>query len=246
MLRIIINLTGFKNIFLPTYFLIYEQLVEKIASGNVQNHLFFEIKLFFIIKIMAGSAGSPEKERIEYTLDLNDLRPRTLSTVPILKISPTPNFIKNCLKIPSYQTPGSVGMDVCACLDKVNSTLTINPGERKRIPTGLRVEIPEGYEIQTRPRSGISLRTSLLMVNSPGTLDADFRGETHIIMGNFGTERCVIRHGDRIAQWVFAPIVKPRIQIVETLSETSRGQGGFGSTGGFDLIDSKQNQNYII
>jgi dUTP pyrophosphatase len=149
-------------------------------------------------------------------------------TAPVLKICPMPHFVKSGLALPAYQTPGSVGMDVRACLSE---TLILLPGERKAVPTGLRLQIPSGYEIQTRPRSGISLKTTLLMVNSPGTLDQDYTGETHILFGNFGLVPCMIRHGDRIAQWVMAPIIHPQIEIVDELPGTSRGGGGFGSTG---------------
>ena len=151
----------------------------------------------------------------------------------ILKICPMPHFFRGKLELPRYQTSGSVGMDVRACFEDPTTTMTLYPWERKAIPTGLKVGIPEGYELQVRPRSGMSLKTSLLMVNSPGTIDQAYRGETHIIMGNFGTEPYVVHHGDRIAQWVMAPIIKPQLQIVEDLETTLRGSGGFGSTGGY-------------
>lgn len=150
---------------------------------------------------------------------------------PLLRIAPTSDFLASGLPLPSYQTSGSVGMDVRVCLPQNKSSVVLLPGERQCLPTGLRVQVPEGYELQTRPRSGVSLKTSLLMVNSPGTIDQDYRGETKLIMGNFGDDPILVHHGERIAQWVVAPVVRPRIEIVESLSDTIRGTGGFGSTG---------------
>jgi dUTP pyrophosphatase len=144
-----------------------------------------------------------------------------------LKVKPLEHF--QGLEIPRYQTSGSVGMDVRACLKQ--DSLVIRPGERVAIPTGLAVSIPEGYELQVRPRSGLSLRSNLLMVNSPGTIDVDFTGETHVIMGNFGPENIQIHHGDRIAQWILSPVVRAELQVVSDLTETDRGAKGFGSTG---------------
>lgn len=146
-----------------------------------------------------------------------------------LKVKPLPNF--RGLELPRYQTAGSVGMDVRACIPEDPKHLEILPGKRVAIPTGLAVGIPAGYELQVRPRSGLSLRSDLLLVNSPATLDQDFVGETHVIMGNFGTEPIRVHHGDRIAQWVMAPIVHAVLEVVEELEETERGDKGFGSTG---------------
>lgn len=156
---------------------------------------------------------------------------------PILQICPLPQFWNSGLKLPSYETAGSVGMDICACFEDPNIIMSIAPGERKCVPTGLKIHIPTGYEIQIRPRSGISLKTTLLMVNSPGTLDQDYTGETHVIFGNIGAKTCYINHGDRIAQWVMVPIVKPVMEVVDQLATTYRGNRGFGSTGGFTGID---------
>jgi dUTP pyrophosphatase len=109
--------------------------------------------------------------------------------------------------------------------------LSIAPMQRVLIPTGLSFEIPPGYEVQIRPRSGLSLKTPLLVVNSPGTIDSDYRGELKIILGNFSNESFKINHGDRVAQMVLAPITQAEFIRVDNLSETARGVGGFGSTG---------------
>lgn len=134
------------------------------------------------------------------------------------------------LALPSYETASSAGADIRACLENKDS-LVIPKGKRVLIPTGLSLEIPHGYEVQVRPRSGLSLKTHLLIVNSPGTIDADYRGEVKILMGNFGTEDHIIGHGERVAQIVLCPILQADWKVTETLSETQRGSGGFGSTG---------------
>jgi dUTP pyrophosphatase len=132
--------------------------------------------------------------------------------------------------LPNYETPGAAGMDVRAMLPDKGEFI-IQPFERALIPTGLKLAIPEGYELQIRPRSGLSLKTGLMVVNSPGTIDSDYRGELKIILGNLGKNSETIRHGDRIAQMIFAPVQKATFQIVSDLDSTSRGAGGFGSTG---------------
>lgn len=136
----------------------------------------------------------------------------------------------NELALPKYETSSSAGADIRASLENKDS-LTINPGERVLVPTGLSFEIPHGHEIQVRPRSGLSLKTNLLVVNSPGTIDADYRGEVKIILGNFGTEPHVIQHGERIAQILLAPVLQAEFELTDFLSDTERGEGGFGSTG---------------
>lgn len=144
--------------------------------------------------------------------------------------------IKKCehfddkLPLPTYETKDAAGADMRACIAEEDQ-IVIKPGQRVLIPTGLCFEIEPGYEVQIRPRSGLSLKTSLLVVNSPGTIDADYRGEVKIILGNFGNRDEVIEHGDRIAQMVLAPITQAKFQLVEELSDTERGAGGFGSTG---------------
>ncbi len=130
--------------------------------------------------------------------------------------------------LPNYQTEHSAGMDLMAALE---SPLILNPGERKLIPTGLAMELPPGYEAQIRPRSGLALKKGLGMVNSPGTIDADYRGEVGIILINWGQESVTIESGDRIAQMVIAPVVQAKISEVRELGMTGRGGGGFGSTG---------------
>lgn len=132
--------------------------------------------------------------------------------------------------LPQYETTGAAGADLRAHLENKDS-LVIAPGARVLVPTGLSFEIPHGYEVQIRPRSGLSFKTDLLVVNSPGTIDCDYRGEVKIILGNFGKEDFVIKHGERIAQMVIAPVWQARISVASELSDTERGAGGFGSTG---------------
>lgn len=136
----------------------------------------------------------------------------------------------NELPLPSYETRWAAGADLRACLGQ-GEHLVIKPGERLLVPTGLSFEIEPGFEIQIRPRSGMSLKTQLLVVNSPGTIDADYRGEVKILLGNFGTYEEIIEHGDRVAQMVLCPVVQAQFEMVQNLSETVRGEGGFGSTG---------------
>lgn len=133
-------------------------------------------------------------------------------------------------ELPFYATEGAAGADVRASLPE-KKPLTVRPGERLLVPTGICMEIPLGYEVQVRPRSGLSLKSSLMIVNSPGTIDCDYRGEVNIIVGNFGKEDYVIEHGLRIAQLVLAPVTQAKFVTTETLGETQRGAGGFGSTG---------------
>lgn len=131
-------------------------------------------------------------------------------------------------KIPRYMTELAAGMDICAVVD---NPLTLHPGKRCLIPTGLAFAIPEGFEVQVRPRSGLAIKHGIGLVNSPGTIDADYRGEIGIILINHGHEDFVILSGDRIAQLVVAPVVQAQLVEVDLLSETERGTGGFGHTG---------------
>ncbi|MBF0363070.1 MAG: dUTP diphosphatase [Oligoflexia bacterium] len=149
-----------------------------------------------------------------------------------IKIKALSSYDKS-LPLPCYQTLGSVGADVHAQLknDINDGQIIIKPGERVLIPTALSFEIPSGFEMQVRPRSGLSLKSNLLIVNSPGTIDSDYRGELKIILGNFGDNDEVIKHGDRIAQLVVAPIVRATFVLSEELSPTDRNAGGFGHTG---------------
>ena len=132
--------------------------------------------------------------------------------------------------LPSYETGGAAGADLRANLPD-RSTVELAPGARGLIPTGLRVEIPEGYEIQIRPRSGLALKHGITLPNSPGTIDSDYRGPLGVIVLNAGQESFSIAHGDRIAQMIVAPVLQAKFELAEGLTDTSRGAGGFGSTG---------------
>ena len=133
--------------------------------------------------------------------------------------------------LPAYETTGAAGADVRASLG-LGEKLLIKPGERILIPTGLLMEIPQGFEVQVRPRSGLSFKTGLMVLNAPGTIDSDYRGEVKIILGNLGRVDEVINHGDRVAQLVLAPVMQAIYETsADELSETARGAGGFGSTG---------------
>ena len=132
------------------------------------------------------------------------------------------------LPLPSYETDHAAGMDLRAALTE---PVTLAPGERTLIPTGIRIALPEGYEAQIRPRSGLAIRQGISMVNTPGTIDADYRGEIGVILVNLGSAPFTIRRGERIAQMVIAPVLRAAFDLVETLDETDRGAGGFGSTG---------------
>jgi dUTP pyrophosphatase len=130
--------------------------------------------------------------------------------------------------IPARATTGAAGMDLCACLE---APLTLAPAQRALVPTGLAIALPEGHEGQVRPRSGLAAKHGVTVLNSPGTIDEDYRGEVKVILVNLGTEPFVIAHGERIAQLVVAPVTKVEVELVESLDETTRGAGGFGSTG---------------
>lgn len=131
------------------------------------------------------------------------------------------------LPLPAYATPGAAGMDVVSAED-----VTLAPGARHAVATGLALAIPQGYEIQVRPRSGLALKHGITVPNTPGTIDSDYRGELKVILINHGPEPFVIARGDRIAQLVLAPVVQAAWDEVEALDATARGAGGFGSTGG--------------
>jgi len=130
--------------------------------------------------------------------------------------------------LPAYETPLSAGMDLRAFLDE---PVILRPGQRQLIPTGLYIALPEGYEAQIRPRSGLAAKHGISLLNSPGTVDADYRGEIKVILINLSDEDFIVRDGDRIAQMVINKIEQIRWQPVDELDETSRGAGGFGSTG---------------
>ena len=137
------------------------------------------------------------------------------------------------IPLPAYQTTGSAGADICANLPEADRAqgITLQPLERRIVPTGLRVAIPEGYEMQIRPRSGLAVKHGITLPNTPGTIDSDYRGPLGVALVNLGTEAYTLHHGDRIAQCIVAPVVQAGFQLVEALDQTARGEGGFGSTG---------------
>lgn len=132
------------------------------------------------------------------------------------------------LDLPEYATEHSAGMDLLAA---VNDEIILSPGERKLIPTGIAIALPEGFEAQVRPRSGLAIKNGITVLNAPGTIDADYRGEVGVILANLGSEPFKITRGMRIAQMVIAKHERAAWQVVDRLSETDRGAGGFGSTG---------------
>jgi dUTP pyrophosphatase len=141
----------------------------------------------------------------------------------IVRISGSEGF-----SVPEYQTTGSAGADLRACLD---TPIEIHPGDRRLVPTGLRVEVPAGFEAQVRPRSGLAFKNGITVLNSPGTIDSDYRGEVGVVLHNAGKEIFVVQHGDRIAQLVVAPVCRATFEMHSSLTETDRGSGGYGSTG---------------
>ena len=130
------------------------------------------------------------------------------------------------LSLPAYATEGAAGMDVVAAED-----LDLAPGARHAVATGFAIAIPEGYEVQVRPRSGLALKHGITCLNTPGTIDSDYRGEVKVILANLGDAPFPVRRGDRIAQLVPAPVQRARFALVDSLDDTARGAGGFGSTG---------------
>ena len=135
---------------------------------------------------------------------------------------------EHAVAAPSYQSEHAAGMDLVAA---VADEIDIDPGEVVSVPTGVRVEIPFGYEGQVRPRSGLAARHAISVPNAPGTIDADYRGEVQVLLVNLGTAPYRIRRGDRIAQLVIAPVVRAEIEVAPSLTPTARGDGGFGHTG---------------
>ena len=131
-------------------------------------------------------------------------------------------------QLPSYKTSGASGMDLMACIEK---PVNLNPGKSCLVPTGLSVAFPEKYEIQIRPRSGLAAKNNISVLNTPGTIDSDYRGELKIILFNHSNENFMINNNDRIAQMVLTPIIKMELEEKNELPETIRGEGGFGSTG---------------
>ena len=129
---------------------------------------------------------------------------------------------------PKYETPGSSGMDIVAYLKQ---DISVNPGDKAMVPTGFSLSIPQGYEVQIRPRSGLAAKKGITILNTPGTIDSDYRGEIKIILINLSKDMFVIKNGERIAQMVVCPVEQVSLEEVEELSDTDRGKDGFGSTG---------------
>jgi dUTP pyrophosphatase len=136
----------------------------------------------------------------------------------------------NGLPLPAYQSAHAAGFDLLAAVPE-DGAITLDPSDRVAVPTGLVFELPDGYEAQVRPRSGLALKHGIAVLNSPGTVDADYRGEVKVLLVNLGSAQFLIQRGDRIAQAVVAPVSQVEIVEVEALNETERGAGGFGSTG---------------
>ena len=136
--------------------------------------------------------------------------------------------LNSSAKLPSYKTNGASGMDLMAC---INEPIDLKPGESFLVPTGLSVAFPEEYEIQIRPRSGLAAKNSISILNTPGTIDSDYRGEIKIILFNHGDQNFKISNGDRIAQMILSPVIKMDLEETNELPESFRGEGGFGSTG---------------
>ena len=137
------------------------------------------------------------------------------------------------VKLPSYKTEGSSGMDLIAFVDK---PIEIKPNNSALIPTGLSIAIPEDFEVQIRPRSGLAAKSNISVLNTPGTIDSDYRGELKVILFNHGNKNFVVKNNERIAQMVLTPILKVDFEEVESLPDTVRGAGGFGSTGKWKII----------
>ena len=150
-------------------------------------------------------------------------------TGPIVPITRLPHGLD--IPLPAYETAQAADMDLRAAVPE-DEPLTLRPGARYAVPTGLAFALPAGFEGQVRPRSGLAFKSGITCLNSPGTVDADYRGEVKVILINHGPEDFTIRRGDRIAQLVIAPVVQARWVEVESLDDTARGAGGFGSTGG--------------
>ena len=136
--------------------------------------------------------------------------------------------LKSSAELPSYKTKGASGMDLMACIEK---SINLEPGKSCLVPTGLSVAFSEKYEIQIRPRSGLAAKNNISVLNTPGTIDSDYRGELKVILFNHGNENFIINNNDRIAQMILTPITKMELEETNELPETIRGEGGFGSTG---------------
>lgn len=151
-----------------------------------------------------------------------------MSKMIAIDVTKLPHF--EGLALPTYETALSAGMDLRAAVPE-GEPVTLAPGKRALVPTGLAIALPAGFEAQVRPRSGLALKHGITCLNSPGTVDADYRGELKVILINHGEEAFTIKRGERIAQMVIAPVTQSDWRIVDALDETGRGEGGFGSTG---------------
>ncbi|WP_370196149.1 MULTISPECIES: dUTP diphosphatase [Aurantimonas] len=147
----------------------------------------------------------------------------SVPAIAILRLPHNPD-----LRLPAYESAGAAGADLRAA---VTGELVLAPGERRLVPTGLAFEIPEGFEVQIRPRSGLAVKHGVTVLNTPGTIDSDYRGEVQVVLVNLGSEAFAIARGDRIAQMVVAPVVQATFTEQASLSDSARGAGGFGSTG---------------
>ncbi len=155
-----------------------------------------------------------------------------LNGLPVIKLL-WEDWADRTLPLPAYETAGAAGADLRANLmpqDRA-SGFVLDPMRRAILPTGIRVEIPVGYEMQIRPRSGLAVKFGITIPNAPGTIDSDYRGPLGVVLCNLGSEPYTVRHGDRIAQIVVAPVVQALFEVVDSITETVRGEGGFGSTG---------------
>ena len=145
-----------------------------------------------------------------------------------IRVVPMPHF--EGLALPAYETAEAAGMDLRAAVEEA-SPVTLAAGHRAMIPTGLTIALPSGHEAQVRPRSGLAAKHGVTCLNTPGTIDADYRGEVKVILINLGQEPFVVKRGERIAQMVIAPVTRAELKVVSELDDTKRGAGGFGSTG---------------
>lgn len=184
-------------------------MIGEAGSRNLAGRLFLSIRYYFQYDFM-NPKYTPHA--IEQQVQISWLIPQESQDLPL----------------PGYETSGSAGMDVCAAFD---SDVDIAPGEIVLVPTGLAMAIPRGFEIQVRPRSGLAVKHGVTIVNSPGTIDSDYRGEVKIGLINLGREKFTIKRGDRIAQLVLAPVATACWQLTDSLDDTERGGGGFGHTG---------------
>ena len=156
---------------------------------------------------------------------MGKIRMKEIPLIEILRLNPEAD---RDIPIPRYMTPHSAGMDVSASLKE---DLILQPGAIRLVPTGLAMAIPEGFEVQIRPRSGLAVKHGIGIINSPGTIDADYRGEIKIALINLGDEPCTIKRGDRIAQMIVNRVYQARFKVVDKLDQTLRNAGGFGHTG---------------